>query len=341
MVSINMKYPPKLNLARLSTPLHPLDRLSEALNGPRIWIKRDDMTGFATGGNKIRKLEYLLADMRAQGCNSLITIGACQSNHCRAAAVLGARLGFKTHLLLLGDLKKVQENNVPDGNLFINRLVDAEVTYYDLDENLNRLDQILTEKEESLIREGRKPYLCVAGGSSALGLWGYIAASEELKADFKKAQISPRYIIHATGSGGTQAGLTIGTHLNNLDAAVCGIAVWNEKAYFETTVREEMRAWQQEYGPDVDIDSLTLNTLDDYVGPGYGQAGPEVYEIIKQVARLEGVLLDPVYTGKAFHGMLEEIRKGSFADARDIVFIHTGGAIGLFAHRESVQLDEA
>lgn len=338
---MSFQYPKKCSLGRLMTPLNALNNLSNKLGGPRIWIKRDDMTGFATGGNKVRKLEYLLEDAKAKGCDTLVTQGAFQSNHCRATALLGNKMGFRTSLQLLGDLDLITDNKVPDSNHFISRLTGVEITYYDMQTYVESLDEILEEKIVALIESGRKPYKIPAGATSPLGLWGYIECAHELKIDFKREQINPDYIVHATGTSGTQAGLTIGNQLYSLGAEIWGVAVWQNSSHFENITRRNMIEWQKEFGIDIKVDSLPIHTLDQYTGQGYSDPDPEVFETVRMVAEQEAILLDPVYTGRAFHGMLEAIKKGSFSNANDIVFIHTGGAFGLLAQRNNFTLDNS
>ena len=338
---MSIQYPKKCSIGQLKTPFNALDNLSNKLGGPRIWIKRDDMTGFASGGNKVRKLEYLLEDAKAKGCDTLVTQGAFQSNHCRATALLGNKMGFKTSLLLLGDLSLIADNKVPDSNHFISRLTGVEVTYYDMQTYVGKLDDIMEEKIAALVKIGHKPYKIPAGATSPLGLWGYIECAKELKADFERENINPGYIVHATGTSGTQAGLTLGKQIYDLDAEILGVAVWQNSTHFENITRRIMIEWQKEFGIDIKVDSLPINTLDQYTGQGYSDPDPEVFETVRMVVEQEAILLDPVYTGRAFHGMLEAIKKGSFSDASDIVFIHTGGAFGLLAQRNNFTLDNS
>lgn len=325
--------PPRLPLARLPTPLEPLTRLSAELGGPRLWIKRDDLTDCAASGNKIRKLEYVFAEAKAQGCDTLVTCGGLQSNHCRATAVLGARHGFRVRLVLRG-----LEEGEPDGNLLLDKLCGAVVDYYPKAEIQGRDQAYLEQTCERERAAGHKPYLIPVGASFATGVWGYIAASEELAVDFDIANICPRAIVSATGSGGTQAGLTAGMAMLGKNTEVWGIAVCDDAAWFQNKVREDMASCQSRYHLPIDIDALSIRVLDDYIGPGYARAGPDVFETIKRVARLEGIVLDPVYTGKAFHGLIQEIRSGRFSRGEDVVFLHTGGLFGLFAQRGQLQL---
>ena len=331
-------YPPRLELARLPTPLQPLQRLSQELGGPKIWLKRDDLTDCAVSGNKIRKLEFTLARAMEQGCDTLITCGGEQSNHCRATAILGARLGLKVHLILRRervDASAAAEGaaQCPDGNLFLDYLCGAHVSIYDKPEYQHRLPELFEHWAAYYNRQGYRPYLIPTGASDGTGVWGYVACAEELSKDFQRVGIDPAYIVHATGSGGTQAGLTAGSQLFRLGASVLGIAVCDNADYFSRKVAEDLRQWRESYGLSVDIAESNILVDDRYVGPGYAQADAAVYQTIRQVAASEGVVLDPVYTGKAFYGMIDRIKRGEFAGARDIVFVHTGGIFGLLAQR--------
>ena len=324
-------YPPRLSLARLPTPLEPLDRLSALLGGPRIWVKRDDLTGCATTGNKVRKLEFTLARARAEGADTLITAGGIQSNHCRTTALLGARLGMRVHLLLReeGDLAPP-----PRGNLLLDLLAGAEVSRYSKPHYRAHLPQLYDSWCDHYRARGANPWPIPVGASDGTGVWGYVGCAAELAEDFRRAGIRPGAIVHATGSGGTQAGLTAGVELHGLGCRVIGMAVCDDAAYFQTKVRHDLRDWADRYRPPVDVERLAIEVNDHYVGPGYGVAGPEVFATIRQLARLEGLILDPVYTGKAFHGLLEEIRAGRFAGIADLVFVHTGGIFGLLAQAD-------
>ena len=323
--------PSKIELAQLPTPLQPMDRLSERYGGPRIWIKRDDLTGCGTTGNKVRKLEFILADVLDKRRDTVITCGGIQSNHCRATAILGAQLGLKTHLLLR--LDSPADNS---GNLFISRLTGAEITYLDKAE-YSKLDIHVKEWLKHYSDRGQQPYFIPTGGSDSLGVCGYINASAELAIDFNENQIAPGAIILATGSGGTQAGLLLGCGLHSIDSQIIGFAVCDDEAYFKNKIQSDMQAWlrcRRSYEPSKVPEILII---DKYKGPRYGACLPEVYDVIKTIARLEGIILDPVYTGKAFYGMLREIERGRFDGVSDIVFVHTGGLFGLLAQSGSVQ----
>lgn len=329
------RQPPRLALARLPTPLQALDRISAIVNGggsgPRIWTKRDDLTGSVLSGNKVRKLEFTLAQALEEGCNTIITCGGLQSNHCRATALLCAQLGLRCHLILRGE-----PSGDADGNLMLDQLAGATIDYYPAKDYQPNLERYLQACKADYDAKGESAFIIPTGASDGIGVWGYLSACEELKADFSAAGIAPQHIICATGSGGTQAGLTLGAHLMDLGATVWGINVCDDEAWFLDKVRKDIKDWAQRYQPDFDCSALDPRVIDGYVGPGYAIAEAEVFETIATVARTEGLVLDPVYTGKAFHGMLAEIKKGRFAGVSDIVFIHTGGSFGLFPQRANL-----
>ena len=328
-----LSFPQRLPLAQIPTPLQSLDRLSEYLGGPRIWIKRDDLTGSTLSGNKVRKLEFVVAQARKEGCDTLITCGGLQSNHCRATAAVGAQLGMSVHLILRG-----QQPADFDGNLLLDYLCGAQVSCYRPTEYRQRLPELFEHWGEHYRSRGSSPFYIPTGASDEIGVWGYVAACQELSDDFAAHSIQPNYLIVATGSGGTQAGLTVGCRLFNLPCTVIGMAVCDDEQYFLNKVSQDLSAWQRRYQVDCDLKTLSINVNANYIGPGYAQATAEIFSSIKLLAKLEGMVLDPVYTGKAMHGLIEEIRKGSFAGENDIVFVHTGGIFGLFPYREQLSL---
>ena len=320
-----LSYPRKNDLARIPTPLQYLERASEKWGrGHRLWVKRDDLTGCTLSGNKVRKLEYITAYAQDKGYDTLITCGGIQSNHARATAFAGAQLGMPVHLLLRG-----QGSGDPEGNLLLDHLAGAEVSCYPVRQYVEEIDELFTEWQQHYVNLGRKAMAIPTGGSDGIGLWGYIAASEELTRDFECSGIEHAHIVCATGSGGTQAGLTLGAALHSLPATVWGVNVCDDEQYFLDKVAADTADWRQRFpgAPDVPV---SPRVLDGYVGDGYGRAGPEVFALITQLSRMEGLVLDPVYTGKAFAGMLAEIEAGRFAGCRDIVFVHTGGIFGVF-----------
>ena len=309
-------YPQRLSLAQTPTPLQLLSRLSARLGGPRIWVKRDDLTGSLLSGNKVRKLEFVLAQAQQQGADTLITCGGLQSNHCRATALLGAQLGLRVHLILRGEPR-----GVADGNLLLDYLAGARVTCYPPGEYQTELENIFQHWRDHYHQAGNRAFLIPTGASDEVGVWGYIRASEELATDFQTHGIRPGHIIVATGSGGTQAGLSVGAHMLGLDSTVLGMAVCDDAAYF----------YQK-----VDLERVNIKVNDSHIGAGYARASRAVFDTIKWVAGLEGLVLDPVYTGKAFHGMISEIKSGGLSREGDIVFVHTGGVFGLFPQRRQL-----
>ncbi|QFU76019.1 D-cysteine desulfhydrase family protein [Halioglobus maricola] len=324
-----LQYPRKNDLAQIPTPLLPLDRASERWGcGHRLWVKRDDLTGSALSGNKVRKLEYITAHAQDHGFDTLITCGGIQSNHCRATAFAGAQLGLSVHLILRG-----LEEGPRDGNLLLDHLAGATVNCYSTREYVEGLDGLFEQWQAHYAALGRKALAIPTGGSDGIGLWGYIAACEELKADFGHANIERAHIVTATGSGGTQAGLTLGAALHQLPADVWGVNVCDDEQYFIDKVAADIAHWHSLY-PEAPAVDYATRVLDGYVGPGYGKAGAEVFDLIAQLAALEGIVLDPVYTGKAFRGMLDEIAAGRFTGCQDIVFMHTGGIFGVFPQAE-------
>jgi len=334
---VALVFPPKLDLARTPTPLQRLDRLSRELGGPTIWVKRDDLTECAASGNKIRKLEFTLARALEAGSDTLITCGGMQSNHCRATALLGARLGLKVHLVLRQEGPRPE---TPDGNLFLDILSGASLSVYPRDQYQRQLPELLQQWLDHYRQQGRRVWLIPTGASDATGVWGYIGCARELKQDFAAAGIRPGAIVHATGSGGTQAGLTAGTAAFNLDCPVWGMAVCDSADYFRHKVHSDLRDWRALYDVDLDTDSLAVNVNDSHIGPGYAVATEKVFQCIRQVAATEGLMLDPVYSAKAFQGMIEEVKTGRFRDMDDLVFIHTGGLFGLFSQRHNLGLSD-
>lgn len=324
--------PPRLSLAITPTPLQLLERLSAEVGGPRIWVKRDDLTGSVLSGNKVRKLEFALAQALAEGCDSIITCGGLQSNHARATALLCAQLGLHCRLILRGVAQEPY-----DGNLLLGRLAGADIAVYPESVYQPGLDRLLAEAAAELRAQGRRPFVVPTGASDGIGLWGYAAACRELRDDFARHGIAPRHIVCATGSGGTQAGLNAGVALEAIDAAVWGVAVCDGEEYFLNKVRSDLREWRRRYDVSLDVEALPIRVIDGYVGPGYAQADAAVIATIERVARTEGLVLDPVYTGKAFHALLCELPKGRFGAEGDVVFIHTGGVFGIFPQKVHFQ----
>jgi D-cysteine desulfhydrase len=323
--------PPRLSLARLPTPLERSRRIGPAL-GVNLYWKRDDLTGIELSGNKIRKLEFLLADAEAQGADTVITCGGEQSNHCRATALAAAQRGLGCVLLL-----RVPDPSAPPApaaNSLLDRVAGAQIRYVSFAE-YRRRDEIFAVVEEDLRRAGRRPYRIPEGGSNALGAWGYIAALEELREQIAALGATnappPITIAYAAGSGGTGAGLELGLRLTGwTDARALGFAVCDDRAYFQQRIAEiagdASRRWN--LGVTLVPDDVAID--DRFIGPGYARSTPELLAVIPEVARADGPVLDPVYTGKAFFGLRASIERSELARNGTIVFLHTGGIFGLF-----------
>jgi D-cysteine desulfhydrase len=325
---MTIPYPPRLPLARLPTPLEPLPRAGARL-GVELWIKRDDLTGTELSGNKVRKLEFLLAEAREQGADTVLTCGGAQSNHCRATAIAATRLGLRSRLFL-----RVPDPKSPppvEGNILLDRLAGAELVWITPADYARRLE-VMGEDARRLAGEGRRPYLIPEGGSNALGAWGYVRAVEELAADLAALPRRPTTIVYAAGSGGTGAGLILGTRLFGLDARVVGVNVCDDRDYFVRVIGEICERTIDEHRLPLRFDrARDVEIVDGFVGRGYAQSRPEELARIRDLARDEGVFLDPVYTGKAFHGLSSTLEaKGRDAFGERIVFLHTGGIFGLF-----------
>jgi len=324
-------YPERVPLACTPTPLVPLERLSKLLGGPTIYVKRDDLTGSLLSGNKVRKLEFLLADAIAVGATHVITSGGVQSNHARATAFAAAQLGLKCRLVL-------REDSVPanEGNFLLDQLAGAEIFSYSKADYIGQFDRLIEMHCAIVESEKGTPYVIPTGGSNALGMWGYIRCADELHEQIKQQGLDVSDVVCATGSVGTQAGLATGFSILDTDYHVTGIAVCDDEPYFTQRIRDDQLAWQQSYSQGIEalMPTTNVSTDDRFIGPGYAQAGPEVYSLIQEIAQLEGLLLDPVYTGKAFYGLIERIKKGEFNSAKDIVFVHTGGMFGVFSHND-------
>jgi D-cysteine desulfhydrase family pyridoxal phosphate-dependent enzyme len=322
---------PRLRLAFLPTPLHEAVRLREALGGParspRILLKRDDLTGLAFGGNKARKLEFLVGDALRQGATVLVTTGAAQSNHARMTAAAACIAGMKSALVLTSDA----DSPPPQGNLLLDRLLGAEVHF-------TRTSQYesaaVAEVIDKLRSRGERPYLIPIGGSSATGALGYVAGTLELVGQLFQAGEAPTRLYYPSGSRGTQAGLALGAKLYSAPYQLYGIAVSpGEPEKTQRALRIAGEAAALLNAP-ARLEPADLLTDGGYLGPGYGIPTPECLEAIHLLARTEGVFLDPVYTAKAMAGLMDHVRRGVLDPASTVVFLHTGGTPALFVHRD-------
>lgn len=323
----------RIPLANLPTPIQKLERLTEYLDGPQIYIKRDDLTGIGFSGNKIRKLEYCAYHAIRQGCDLLITCGGIQSNHARATAAVAARLGMKSHLILNGE-----EPQLAEGNHFLDLMFGAEITWVsncDLKDLEKEIIRVAEERKE----RGDKPYLVPLGASDPTGSLGYVNASHEMKGQFEKSGFTPDHIICPTGSAGTMAGLTAGKALYDLPSKITGISVAFERPFLYSKITEVFRDMGSTYLPEIRSADPDFDIVDEYIGEGYTKTDREQLEFIAKVASLEGILLDPTYTGKAMYGLAGEISKDRFRKDEKVLFLHTGGVFGLFPYREMLQTE--
>lgn len=326
---------PRLRVAHLPTPLEPLERLSALLGGPRIWIKRDDCTGVATGGNKARKLEFLLADALKAGADTIVTTGATQSNHVRQTAALSAKLGLEFVALLERRRTTDEPSFNENGNVFLDRLFGASTRIVPGGTDMREL---MERTVEELRAAGRRPYPIPTGGSNPIGALGYVEAAGELLDQAARMGLEIDEILHPSGSAGTQAGLVVGLAARGRPIPVLGFSVGKPRAELEPIVLDMAKQTAEHAGLAVTIDPEAVRVDSDYVGGGYALPTPDMTEAVKLVARCEGILLDPVYTGKAMAGLIARIRAGRHASSRNIVFWHTGGSAGLFAYPEVFDL---
>jgi D-cysteine desulfhydrase len=317
---------PRFNFAHLPTPIEELPRLSKALGGPRIFVKRDDQTGLAFGGNKTRKLEFLAAEAREQGADLLISAGAIQSNHCRQTAAAAARFGFDCTLVLTGE-KPAQAS----ANFLLDQLFGAEiVTVADRKDR----DRILQETFDNAVKAGKKPYLVPYGGSSPVGAMGYAFAVEE----FMKQKVHADWVVFGTSSGGTHAGLVLGQRAFGFKGKILGISIDEPEAKLKTHVSELASQASEKFGKRINFTHDDVLANENYCQAGYGVFGAGEREAIHLFASHEGLLLDPVYTGRAAAGMIDLIRKSYFKKDETILFWHTGGQPALFADKYSQEL---
>jgi D-cysteine desulfhydrase len=321
-----IQFPHRLDLSHSPTPVKRLHRLSEKL-GVEVWIKRDDFTGVLTTGNKVRKLEFLAAEAKRAGADTLITCGGIQSNHARATASVAAGLGMKSHLILRGDSPQTAE-----GNLLLDRILGADITFVTHEEYQQR-EAVFARIEDQIQRDGHTPFSIPEGGSNATGAWGYIRAVEEIRTQEKTLGLTFDSIVHAVGSGGTSAGFIAGKKMFGLGAHIYGVNVCDDKDFFTKKIISIGQELSREYRL-AEIAEEEINIVDGFVGQGYAKSTPEELRQIVELARLEGVLLDPVYTGKAFIGMCQTLTQDKGFFGNRILFIHTGGLFGVFSKSE-------
>jgi L-cysteate sulfo-lyase len=330
----------RVELCHKPTPLEEMKRLADHLGGPRLFVKRDDCTGLAIGGNKTRKLEFLMADALAKGANTVVTVGGVQSNHCRQTAAAAAKLGLKCELILPHLSRFDSSTYETGGNILLDRLLGARLhVTADMEAATARTREVLAEVRD----RGDSPYFIPAGGSTALGALGYVEAAFELAAQAAGQDLKIDCVVVTTGSCTTHAGLIVGfegvrrTPDFDCDPRVIGISVYQRRDAALATVQQKVRETAELAGlEDADLDERIV-VKDDYLGGGYGEPTEAMLEAVTLAARLEGLLVDPVYTGKTLSGLIDLVRQGLFEKSDNVVFWHTGGTPALFAYREAFE----
>jgi L-cysteate sulfo-lyase len=318
---------PRTSLGFFPTPIHPLPNLSTRLGGPTLWVKRDDQTGLATGGNKTRKLEFLVADALQQRVDTLITVGAPQSNHARQTAAAAAKVGLKSALVLRGT-SPIDRT----GNILLDDLVGAEIFWA----GTRSLNEVAAEVAEELSARGQRPYLIPLGGSNPIGATGYVTAMVELVEQAKTLGVHFDAIAFATSSGGTQSGMVVGAKLSGYADRVLGISVDHTADHLVPRLVELANATAQHIGAEIRFSAQDFEVNDHYLGGGYAVLGEPEREAIRLCAQTEGLLVDPVYTGRAMAGLIDLIRSGEFKSEQNVLFWHTGGTPALFAYAQQL-----
>ncbi|MGF1552323.1 MAG: D-cysteine desulfhydrase [Paracoccaceae bacterium] len=323
---------PRRRAAHLPTPIEPMPRLSRELGGPEIWIKRDDCTGLATGGNKTRKLEFLMAEAETTGADTVMTQGATQSNHARQTAAFAARLGMACHLLLEDRTGSTDPDYTANGNVLLDALhgasTESRPSGLDMNAEMERV-------AEDWRAGGRRVYTIPGGGSNPTGALGYVGAAFETVGQLNDAGLAVDCLVHATGSAGTQAGLIVGLRAMNVGLPLLGIGVRAPREKQEANVFALAERTADKLGCPgvVRREDVVANT--DYVGAGYGIPTEGTIEAIRMFAELEGVLLDPVYSGKGAAGLIDLVRRGHFTKGQRVLFLHTGGSAALFGYAKA------
>jgi L-cysteate sulfo-lyase len=328
---------PRVRLAHLPTPLEPMDRVSKLLGGPRLWVKRDDCTGVSTGGNKVRKLEFVLADALAKGADAVVTAGAWQSNHSRQTAAAAARLGLKCHLLLWNMTGFSDPAYRQNGNILLDRLHDA--TIHELggpgaEDVLTYLNSEVDKYTQQLKEQGARPYAIPVGASNPIGALGYAECAREIVAQARDLSLKIDAVVHRSGSAGTQAGLLAGFAVSNVQVPVIGIGGGKAPKELEELAFQMATDTCLLLGKPFAVKRSSVVAMDPKPIQ-YGHLTREVADVIRLFARTEGLLLDPAYTGPALVGLIDLIRQGRFEPGSNVVFIHTGGTAALFGYVDS------
>lgn len=323
---------PRVRITHAPTPLEFMPRMTQVLGGPNLYIKRDDCTGLGTGGNKTRKLEFLMADAVKHGADTIITQGATQSNHARQTVAIAAKMGMKCEILLEDRTGSKVDNYRQSGNVFLDHLYGARVQEVPGGTDMNAA---MSRLADELRGQGQKPYIIPGGGSNAIGALGYVVCALELVDQFNTQGLDVSCVVHATGSAGTQAGLLAGFEGTRSQIPVLGIGVRAPRQAQETNVYNLAVKTAELLGVPGAVSRESVQANCDYVGEGYGIPTPGMVEAVTMMARLEGILLDPVYSGKGMAGLIDLCRKGHFKKGDNVVFLHTGGSTALFGYMDA------
>jgi L-cysteate sulfo-lyase len=326
---------PRVSLAHLPTPLEPLPRLSKHLGGPNIFVKRDDCTGLGTGGNKTRKLEFLMADALRRNSTVVITQGAVQSNHARQTAAAACKLGLRCELVFEKRVDQPSEMYLNSGNVFLDRLFGATIREVEKGSDMNAALEAVADEWRS---RGETPYVIPGGGSNKVGALGYVDCALEFLNQANRSGLVINHVLHATGSAGTQAGLVVGMKASHCGIPLLGIGVNVDRETQEQRVYKLAVETAEYIGAAGVVARGDVVANCDYVGDGYGVPTEGMNEAVLLLARLEGLLFDPVYSGKGLAGMIDLIRQKQFGKTDNLLFIHTGGAAGLFAYRDQLRM---
>jgi L-cysteate sulfo-lyase len=335
---------PRVELLHLPTPLRKLERLSARLGGPEIFVKRDDMTGLAFGGNKSRKLEFIVRDMLEKKADVVITWASLQSNWCMQTAAAARTFGIKPILVLF---KPADAQATADGNVLLDVILDADIRILEAEKGKvvrsAQAMEVLDEAAREVREKGQRPYLVPVGGSLVrgdmehpLGAIAYVVSFAEMLMQMRSANIEPDYVVHATGSGGTQAGLVVGAKALTTGCRIIGVSVSDPKGPFSDDVLEIARATDDALGLGLEVLAGDIVVFDEYIGEGYGIVDKAVAETIRLVFQTEGIVLDPIYTAKAMIGLIDLVKTGFFKPTDKVLFVHTGGTPALFPNGEKI-----
>ena len=327
---------PRVPLAHLPTRLEHLPRLTKHLGGPDIWVKRDDCTGLATGGNKTRKLEFSMGEALEREADTIVTVGAVQSNHVRQTAAAAAKFGMQCEVLLEHRIAQPSDLYRTSGNVLLDRVLGANLREYDKGTDFDaEMERIAAEIRAA----GRNPYIIPGGASNPVGALGYVGCAEELLRQGEEQDVAFDHAVLASGSAGTHAGFAVGLRACGSDLPILGIGVSIPRAEQEEKVFELAWATAEYVGKPGCVEREDIVADCNYIGPGYGVPTEGMNEAVLMLARYEGLLFDPVYSGKALAGMIDYIRDGRFTKGQNIVFLHTGGVAGLFAYADVLDID--